>query len=494
MRTSIVNTYFFCFLYLVFSLTIKTHAQSIATQILPFERICAGNDNNNRFNASFGYSSFPVGTTFQVILSDSSGSFTNPTSTTTLSVIDISGQQTIEFAIPSTLIGSDSYKLRVKSSTGFISGNFQVKNPLGGTLTSFPVYYKPYEGVYFINNKQQNATICTGGNVVLSIDNPTPNVANSSPANYPNIRYKWYKDDIAISGQTGSSLVVSALGIYYVTLDYGPCTETNSRSNEVAVIQSAGGGPGFVSSSLGNPICSGAAMTTLSSITGNTYQWYKNNSIISGATNTTYDTNQAGLYSVKINFGGCISTYSIDLKEFSIKSTINISNPTTIKEGDTKTVVVTTNAVNPTFEWYKDNTLILTNNTNTYEVTSEGSYLVKVIQNSGCVIVNELPFDIKIVPLINVVAIPNLISPNNDGKNDFWDIPQEYVNNNTQVMILDSNGEIVFTTDNYNNWPDQNNWPDPNNPINFKSVNPVYYYIMTAQSGEVKKGSITIVK
>jgi gliding motility-associated-like protein len=155
---------------------------------------------------------------------------------------------------------------------------------------------------------------------------------------------------------------------------------------------------------------------------------------------------------------------------------------------------VTTNAVSPIYEWYKDNVLIDGNQSNTYDVTSEGSYLVKVIQNSGCTIVNEIPFVINVVPLIIAVDIPNLVSPNNDGKNDFWDIPQEYVNNNTQVVIMDSNGEVVFTTDNYNNWPDPNNWPSPNNPINFKSVNPVYYYIMTAQNGEVKKGSITIVK
>ena len=496
MRISIVNTYFLCFLYLVLSLTTKNYGQSSITPIvLPFDKICAGG-NFNEFNATFNYSGFPAGTAFEVILSDSSGSFTNPITTTILSTTDIStSQQTIKFAVPTTLIGSDIYKLRVKSSTGFISGSFQVINPSGGTLNFFPAYYKAYEDVYFINNKQSTATICTGGSVTLSIDNPTPGTPNSSPANYPSIKYKWYNGNTVIPGETGSSIIVNSAGTYYAILDYGSCTDSSSRSNEVSVSVSAGGGSFLVSSSLGNTVCSGGAMTTLSSITGNTYQWYKNNVKINGATNATYNTNQGGLYYVKIDFGGCIgNSKTFDLKETNIQSTINIQSPTTIREGDTKTVVVTTTALNPTFEWYKDNILISGNNTNTYDVTSEGNYLVKVTENSTCVIVNEIPFVINIAPIITVIEIPNLVTPNNDGKNDFWTIPEQYVNNKTQVVIIDTNGEQVFTTDNYNNWPDPGYWPNPNNPINFNSVNSVYYYIMTAQNGEVKKGSITILK
>lgn len=487
MKISILNSYLFCFLYLVLSLTTITQAQTIAPQVLPFDKICAG--NFNEYNAAFNYSGFPAGTTFQVILSDSSGSFTNPVNTTTLTTTNISAsQQDIQFAVPTNLIGSDNYKLRVKSSTGFISGNFLIKDPIniGGTLNYFPAYYKAYEGVYFINNKKTSATICTGGNVILSIDNPTPNIQSSSPANYPNIKYKWFKGNTAISGQTGSSIVVNAVGSYYVIIDNGSCTDTNFQSNTVTVSQSAGGGSGFVSSSLGNPFCPAGGATTLSSITGNTYQWYRDNVKINNATNPTYSTNEEGFYSVRIDFGGCASTYNIDLKAYKTLSTINISNPSVLREGDTETVMVTTNAVSPSYEWYKDDALISGNNTNTYEVTSEGNYLVKVTQNSGCAIVNEIPFVVNQKPSLNNDEIPNLITPNGDGANDLWEIPKEYINNNTEVIIMNSNGEVVFKTNNYSN-----SWPESS--IDFKSVNPVYYYIMTAQNGEVKKGSITIV-
>lgn len=489
MKVSIVNKYFYCFLYLVLSITTAIYSQTIAPQTLVFSKICAG--NFNQFDATFNHAGFPVSTTFEVQLSDHLGSFTNPVSTTTLLIKDVSAnQKTVTFAVPTNLTGSENYKLRVKSSTGFISGNFSIKDPnnAGGTLSFFPAYYKPFEEVYYINNKLSTAYICTGGNVTLSIDNPTPNIQNTSPANYPNIKYKWYKGTSVIAGQTGPSLVVNTGGTYYVAIDYASCTDSNSRSNIVTVSEASGGTSGSISSSLGNPFCAAGNLTTLSSMTGNSHQWYKDNVKINGATSQTYMTNQAGLYSVAIDFGGCNNTYSIDLKEFEMVSSINIPETSVIIDGETKNVVVTTNAVNPTFAWYKNDVLIPGIQGNNYAVTSEGSYKVMITQNSGCAIVDEISFDVNSAVDSSVVNIPNLISPNNDGINDTWVIPQEYsVGTNTEVVIINASGEVAFSSNNY-----LNNWPE--SPINFKNINPVYYYIIKTQDGKVKKGSITLVK
>lgn len=489
MKFSILNIVHYCFLYFVLCLNWVVLGQTIAPQTLVFSKICAG--TFNQFDATFNHSGFPSSTTFEVQLSDNLGGFTTPIIAPIINMKDVSAsQKTITFALPTNLVGSDKYKLRVKSSTGIISSNFFIKDPNNptGTLSFFTAYFKPFEDVYYINNKQSKAFLCSGGSITLSIDNPTPDIQSSSPVNYSNIKYKWFKGNSLISGQTGPSVVVNTAGIYYATIDYASCTDSNSRSNSVTVSETSGGTSGAISSSLGNPFCSSGTNTILSAVGGNSHQWYKDSVKINGATSANYQTKEPGLYSVAIDFGGCKNTFEIDLKSFEIENSINIPENSLILDGESKNVVVTTNALNPTFEWYQDNTLIRDTSGNTITVTTPGNYKVVVTQNSGCIVVDEINFELNSAIDSSVVAIPNLISPNNDGVNDTWVIPQEFsVGSNAEVVIMNAKAEIVFTSKNY-----LNNWPE--NPIEYNNVNPVYYYIITPQSGKAKKGSITLVK
>jgi hypothetical protein len=99
----------------------------------------------------------------------------------------------------------------------------------------------------------------------------------------------------------------------------------------------------------------------LSTQTGNTYQWFKDGVAIS-CKSQQYQTSTAGQYSVKVDFGSCSST-PITL-EVPFTSSLNVSATTIINEGETKTVIATTNAV-PVFEWYRNSTIIAGATTNT---------------------------------------------------------------------------------------------------------------------------------
>jgi hypothetical protein len=70
------------------------------------------------------------------------------------------------------------------------------------------------------------------------------------------------------------------------------------------------------------------------------------------------------------------------------------------------------------------------------DVTQEGNYTVVIKQTSGCVS-KKHSFEIKF-PFVdpNVVLIPNYISPNNDGVNDTWILPQEYVSGSNRNCII----------------------------------------------------------
>ena len=142
--------------------------------------------------------------------------------------------------------------------------------------------------------------------------------------------------------------------------------------------------------------------------------------------------------------------------------------------------------MSPQFTWYRNGTVITGQTSNSYTIGQTGNYRVLINQTSGCNASNEFTFTV-IEAFPNVPDIPNLISPNGDGINDTWIIPQIYTSGtNTTVTILDSGGKVVFeSTDYLNNWPEIQ--------IDFNQINPVYYYIIKSIN-ETKKGSITVIK
>jgi gliding motility-associated-like protein len=482
-------------------------AQTITPIKLPigFDKICAGGpipnpiypgEFFNHYQANFIISGFDPSVTFVVELSDPSGSFlTTQTATTALPRLaftppDTATDKWLTFAVPTNLVGSDNYRLRVKSSTGVTSGNFNIG--VSGSVQALPAYYKAYVNSFTINNNQPTLSFCNGSSVTLTVYNPTPAIPTSSPANYPQLKYKWYKDGVLIPGESGISLAVNSNGEYYAELDYGPCSDVNYSSQRVTVTGTSGNGATITSSS-GNPFCSGLGNTTLTTTAGNTYVWKKDNVVIVGATARTYQTNLSGIYTCDVDFGGCKSTGTIDLKAFEITSTISgveEGKVNKIPEGETVSVTTTTTAVSPSYQWFLNDAIIPGETTSSLDVTAEGKYKVIIEQTSGCQISNEFLFEISFQTNFNVPQIANIVTPNGDGVNDTWIIPDQYISGtNTQVMILNSLGEIVFQTDNYDNY---SGWPQTT--IKFSNFNPVYYYIITPTGQSAKKGSITLVK
>ncbi|MDR7369842.1 gliding motility protein SprC [Flavobacterium aquidurense] len=473
-KTTLSLIRFFLFFSIILCTKTNSHAQTIVPQ--PFdglEKLCAG-AGFNEFNATFGYVDFPAGTKFEVELIDPSGTIIP---TTFIDAFDVSAtQKTIKFAVPTNLIGSDAYGLRVKSSTGTASPKF--KNSLGNT--SFGAYYKQYEGAYFINNKSGNATICSGGNITLNVVNDA-----SSPINFPNLKYRWYKDGVIIAGQTNSSITVNGVGEYYSQVEYGVCSDPNTSSNRVTIVSSSSGAAVTIDSSLGNPFCSNGVGTVLTATRGNTYLWKKDGKDIEGGTTQSINAKDSGVYTVEVDFGGCKATGSINLVSSGFNASLDVPENNTIAEGGTLLVSVTTDATSPNYEWFLNNNTIPGENTNSYLVKAVGNYSVKISQVSGCIATRELTFKVT-GPAPPATVIPNIV--NLSGSYPYWNIPDVYKTATTKVIILSSNGEVMFDDvgSNYN--------PEVNSFIkDFKNVNPVYYYVIQSDTGE-KKGSITVIK
>ncbi len=465
----------------------QVYAQVVIGQpTLGFSQACAS-DSFNTFSTTFVFSpeaALDASNQFTIELSDAEGSFSNPVVVYTSSPGWIeTSPATVDFSLPETTAG-ENYRIRVKSSAPVATSSASIP---------FAAYYKLQDSPFTINNLVSTGAYCTGGSYLLTIDNPgTGN--NDSPLNYPSLTFNWFKEITETTSEfiaEGPSLSVSEEGTYFVETNYGTCT-SNSFSNRVTISEASisGEADATIASSLGNPYCPEQGLTTLSTIGGLSYQWFKDGVEIPNATNQLYQTDESGIFSVQVDLGECSASGSIELVSELFLSDINVQEVNYILEGESLMVTVTNNAVNPEFEWYLNDQLIIGENGNTLEATELGDYEVVISETTGCNASRMFQFTIEegFDPFPDVPNIPNVISPNGDMINDTWILPLEYTSGtNTEVVILNEQGVVVFQTIDY-----QNNWPIDD--LNLTSVNQLFYYIITTVEGEVKKGSITIVK
>jgi gliding motility-associated-like protein len=87
------------------------------------------------------------------------------------------------------------------------------------------------------------------------------------------------------------------------------------------------------------------------------------------------------------------------------------------------------------------------------------------------------------------IAATNILSPNGDGKNDFWIIEdiEKYPDN--EVSIFDRSGRIVYQTKNY-----KNNWDGTLS--GFPLAENTYFYLIKLKKGNryvTQRGFITII-
>ena len=142
----------------------------------------------------------------------------------------------------------------------------------------------------------------------------------------------------------------------------------------------------------------GSSATFTVSADGNSlsYQWYFNNTIILTATSNTYTLSNisyasAGTYSVNIsNSAGSVSSSAATLtvKESSIPIILTQPTSQTVSQGSSLTLNVTTDAINPSYQWYFNGTSINGATFSSYTISSAlitdaGSYTVKIKNTAG---------------------------------------------------------------------------------------------------------------
>ncbi|WP_443939200.1 gliding motility-associated C-terminal domain-containing protein [Pedobacter sp. MW01-1-1] len=193
-----------------------------------------------------------------------------------------------------------------------------------------------------------------------------------------------------------------------------------------------------------------------------------------------------GTYTITYTYdNGVIKTGATTNLTISALPVVNIVSLSslTISKGE---VVTLKASGGTTYEWTGADIL---SGRNTNEITARptktGIYTVQVTNASGCSEVASITVTVdegvKLVP-------NNVITPNNDGKNDVWTIQNIEYYPNSKVSIYDRAGRKLFSAIGY-----QNNWDGTYNGALLNED--AYYYVIDLGKGYgLLRGSITIIR
>lgn len=239
-----------------------------------------------------------------------------------------------------------------------------------------------------VENQPVSKTVCENLSAVYNVT-----ASGTAP-----LSYQWYDNNGIISGATSSSYIIPQVssadaGTYYVKVT-NSCGNINSNTANLTVKNNVG----ITSQSSSTTVCEGASPSFSITATGSSpisYQWYKDNSLISGSTNntlslTSVDSSDAGSYYVMAT-NSCNSAQSNGISLTVNESPSILFQPVsqTVCENLSAIFNVTTSGTGPlSYQWYDNNGLISGATSSSYLIaqnstSTAGSYYVKVSNSCG---------------------------------------------------------------------------------------------------------------
>jgi len=260
-------------------------------------------------------------------------------------------------------------------------------------------------------------------------------------------------------------------GVYSVSLratDPNTCISEDYAYTTITVSD-----PNFTLSDDVN-ICQGSSIQ-LYATGGSSYHWFPITGLSNGSVaNPIASPNDTTTYVVEINnINGCKQVDSVTVNVVpSIEIDISIEQ-LNLCEGSRKILVIN-NSINATnISWDFGDGTIQNEWKPNHEYLQDGEFVVSAtIFNEVCEQEFEQSLNIK------TLFIPNVLTRNNDGKNDFLEITSAYP---VDIEIFSRWGKIVYKEDNYaNSWNGEG------------LTNGVYYYQVILKNDEVCRGWVQL--
>jgi hypothetical protein len=233
------------------------------------------------------------------------------------------------------------------------------------------------------------------GNFELCAQPATLTLSVSNTGVYTNPSYTWFKDGNAISGATGSTLIVSESGDYFVHVREGSCESTSAVQSVTQGTGTALPTPAIASTSGNNPVLCGTGSSVLLTLNNSTdysssatLQWYKNGQPIANATHLTYTAITAGHYYAAVTDNSCeVQSNAIDVTggTGSTIPAVQLASSTGSFDLCGSAGVLTLSVSNAniysnaTYVWFKDYIEVQRSTNHTLLITEAGDYFVQVI-------------------------------------------------------------------------------------------------------------------
>ena len=346
---------------------------------------CASETFNTYYvNASWNPPFVNSDNQFILELSDANGDFSSPVSLDTIANDNVDFELTFEIAIPEDTRG-EGYTMRVRSTSPALTGE---------ASAPYAMYYIGYRNPILIS-RDRSGTIPPGGTINSCSGESVVLAAHNVP-DFENYDYTWYRDNQPIS-EKSSSLTVTQEGTYAVEIDYGAsCSgSANTLSNNITVTFGTAVGVS-ISALTSTAICNGQSVVLEASINDAnlTYTWLKDNTPVTSPTlgdfQFTVDgavTNFAGDYAVRIEGNGACTETSNAIAVTNAGAfdvTLDTTEDIQLLPNGSASLTASTNASNPSFQWYLNNSPIAGATNASFTITEEGSYFVRVSASGAC--------------------------------------------------------------------------------------------------------------
>jgi gliding motility-associated-like protein len=228
-----------------------------------------------------------------------------------------------------------------------------------------------------------------------------------------------------------------------------------------------------------NP-CTADSILNVPNAANASYQWYKDSIAIIGATENSYhlpENNSFGNYNVRITYpDSCLvsETFSVGINEL---DKLNLPTDTSLCQKDTLLLAPALKDV--TYQWNG-------NSDATVKISQEGTYDITASNASGC----SRKFTVHVRSQNCNVYMPNAFTPNGDGKNDLFRIPETVKIILNKFSIFDRWGNKIFNTTERNAGWDGSFKGAASDPG-------VYIYLVEGMANNKKiqvKGTVTLIR